>query len=78
MPFMYNQTLYNAHLELPAALDTPTDFHPLYDDILSAAKEHIELHIKKQGIFSDWLHALKPGDEEFELRGPFVATFASA
>jgi hypothetical protein len=71
-PFLHNQALYNAHLKLASAFDSPSTFRPLYEDMLSAERDNIELHIKKQGRLSVWLHGLNPENDEFEIRGPFV------
>ena len=74
---MHSQALYDAHLQLPAALESPRDFRPLYEDLKSAEKDQVEIHIKKQGRMSNWLDSIELKADEFEIRGPFVPELAS-
>lgn len=70
--FMNNQELFKAHANLPNALASASHWRPLCVNIGSFSKDYLEICVKKQRLFSKWLHEMELSDDEFEIRGPFV------
>lgn len=66
---MNNKDLYKAHLNLPDLIQNPS---LKFEKSAANTKDQLEICVRSQKLFSQWLRGMDSKEDEFEIRGPFV------